>query len=101
MQNLNIPAEQPTLVPPQEGKTYPHLWVSNLEIVADDTQTGALSATFSPYNADTGDILNNKSERFATNDLWLLVGEVPEAANAMKAIAESVPAIRAWIKSKQ
>jgi hypothetical protein len=97
---MKINAETPVITPPQEPKQYPHLWIRSLELVAEDLETASLSATFCPYNADTQELMSEKQERFATNQLWLLIKEVPEAAEAYAAIAASVPAIRAWIKAR-
>jgi|DEB0MinimDraft_6_1074348.scaffolds.fasta_scaffold15845_2 hypothetical protein len=98
---MPIPAPEPITTDPVEAKTYPHSWIASLSVNVPSTSKGSLAINLLPCDATTGDIADGKLvERLQTGEFWQMMAEVPEAAAAMHAVFDAVPAIRAWIKTK-
>jgi len=95
---MAIPNPNPVVIPPvTEEKTYPHLWITNMRVRSPSLTSGSFMLEICPYNGETGEILNTDSKRIFF-DLWDAVRDVPEAAQAMQAVFNSVPHILAWLE---
>lgn len=96
-----IPNQTPLVVPASEEKTFPHLWIRNLNILANSNTHGVMQFSLSPYNSQTKEIHDSISKTIRVDDLWKAVNEVPEVAAAFGAIINAVVALEAWQESQE
>lgn len=81
------------ITPAVEEKTYPHLWIKNMNIHAKDETTATAFFQLCPYNTDTKEILDEPKNIYIDN-LWEKINESPEFQQAMEAIFEAVNIIK-------
>jgi len=92
--------ETPITKPAEPEKTFPIWWITALEIGCPSPTAGVVKFTRAPASND-GEILGDKSERIATNELWQLLAEVPKAKAAFEAVIDASPEIWAWIEKQK
>ena len=86
------------VIPAVEEKTFPHLWLSNINIYAQSTSNGHVFIETLPYNGDTKEIGSRDNVVVISTDrLWQAVDEVPEVKAAMDAIFAAIVPLRDWI----
>lgn len=95
---MAIPNTQPVVIPASEEKTFPHLWIKRISINSPNSSEGQLAISTVPYNADTGEIADVEPTVIRSNELWAVINNVPEAAQAMGAIFNAVPYLTAWLE---
>lgn len=81
------------IIPAVQEKTYPHLWIKNINIHAKDETTATAFFQLCPYNSETKEILD-ESKTIFIDDLWAKVNESPEFQQAMQAIFAAVNTIK-------
>jgi hypothetical protein len=100
--NIMIQAEQTITIPAVTEKTFGEQWVYNLSVHAPTPTTGRVSVELLPYNSQTGELGPSEFiQSFSTDKLWESIQEVPEMATAFSAIIAAVPAMKAWLASKE
>ncbi len=83
-------------------KSFPHLWLTDINVQAKTTTLGSLNIEAVPYNGETGEVADNTAvDTIYTENLWLAVQEVPEVALAMQAIFNAVEPLKAWIAENE
>lgn len=99
---MAIPNPQPVHVPPQNEKTFNHLWLTSVRINAPSQTEGQIRIEYLPYDGVTQEIYHHgERSRVIVPNLWEAVAEVPEAAAAMQAFFDAVAPILAWQEAKQ
>ena len=87
----------PIIIPTTAEKSFPHLWLYNINIHAPSINTGRISIETLPYNSDNLEIgAGDMMIPISTDQLWEAVNEVPEVAQAMAAIFAAVEPLRDW-----
>ena len=98
---MAITNPNPLEIPATEAKSFHDIWLTEVRIYAPTPTTGGISIQTLPFNGSTGEIADRKHQKtIITNDLWLASSEVPEVAAAMQAVFAAVPALEAWLDSK-
>ena len=98
---MPIIPDQPIVIPPSPGETFPAQWVYNLAIHAPAINEGSISIELLPF-----DPINHKLgpgstvETIQTDRLWEALAAAPEAAAAMQQVLDAVPALKAWIAAQ-
>ena len=97
---MPIDNESPITLPAQPEKILPHVWLYTLHAHAPSATSGTLRIDLRPCDANTGDIAGSEHNERLQVPFWKMISEVPEAAQAMQAVFDSIPAIREWAKSQ-
>lgn len=98
---MPIQNENPLVIPAESEKTLAQTWVSELRVSANSVSDGGLYLKLIPCDSETGEIADAEHARELHADFWDLISEVPEAAAAMQAVFDAVPAIEAYYDAKQ
>ena len=93
---MPIQNENPLVIPAKSEKTFPQIWVSSLNVTVPSPSEGKLYLQLRPCDAETGDIAEDQYSKSVEVNFWDLVSEVPEAATAMQAVFDAIPAIEAY-----
>jgi hypothetical protein len=72
-----------------------------MTIDAKNTSKGYLFIQLVPYDSDTDEDPNRDLAKGMQLKLWDVVNNVPEAATAMQAIFDAIPAIEAYYDANQ
>ena len=95
---MTLTNPNPVVIPPQPEQEFPHLWLREILVSAPSTSEGVIYIETLPYNQSTQTIgVNDHRVTIETRDLWRAVNEVPEVAQAMRAIFQAVEPLRAWL----
>lgn len=102
---MPISADNPLVIDPKpavKSRTLEYLWATRIILSMPDANTGIARVNFGHYDPTTGDVVQSQDqgEELYIEDLPLAVSEVPEAAAAMTAIIEAIPALRNWQNTK-
>lgn len=98
---MQIPSDNPIIVPPAEQKEFPDVWISSIIVHAPDAQNGSITIEFKPYNFQNKEIFPETTGSIWSGDLWRAVQEVPEVAQAMGAIFAAVEPLRQWANNPE
>jgi hypothetical protein len=98
---MPIIKDTPVVIPAKAEKTLPHTWISQMTIDAKNTSNGYLFIQLVPYDSDTDEDPNRDLAKGMQLELWDVVNNVPEAATAMQAIFDAIPAIEAYYDANQ
>jgi hypothetical protein len=98
---MPIIKDTPLVIPAKSEKTLPHTWISQMTIDAKNTSKGYLFIQLVPYDTDTDEDPDRTLAKGMQLKLWDVINNVPEAATAMEAIFDAVPAIEAYYDAKQ
>lgn len=98
---MPIQNQNPLTIPAEAEKTLAQTWVSELRVNAESASDGALYLRLLPCDSETGEIADSEHAKEIHVDFWDLISEVPEAAAAMQAVFDAVPAIEAYHIAKQ
>ena len=83
-------------------KTYPHIWLTDIQIRSESHSTGYIDISYVPYDGDTLDIVTGHDPiTIRTSDLWTAVNEVSAVAVAMQAIFDAVIPLRTWLSERE
>lgn len=83
-------------------KTFPHLWLSEINIQSSSIAEGTLNIQSLPYDGDTMEVAQNgPAASIYTEELWTAVQEVSSVAIAMQAIFDAVGPLKEWIANRQ
>ena len=94
---MPIKKETPLVIPAKDAKTFPHTWLSELTVTAPSSVEGYLYLKLTPYDADSSpEELNLETSQGLHLDLWEVIDNVPEAATAMQAVFDAIPAIETY-----
>lgn len=97
--NNDNPVVVPAVTVPE--KTYPHIWLTSINVEAPTQTAGSLRIEHVPYNGDTYEIKENSPvSTIDTANLWTAVQEVSAVAVAMQAIFDAVEPLRDWIAAR-
>jgi hypothetical protein len=92
--------DEPIVAPPTPQKTYPIVWIRNLQINAHDPNSeGQLYLEIVPMAADR-ELLYSGTIELKTDTLYQAMSEVPELAQAFGAILAAVKPLKAWIDAQ-
>lgn len=92
--------DEPIVAPPQPQKTFPIVWIRNLQIQAHDPgNEGSLYLEIVPMAADR-ELLYSGTIELKTAELYRAMTEVPELAQAFGAILAAVKPLKAWIDAQ-
>ncbi|MFO0452105.1 MAG: hypothetical protein ACK52I_26215 [Pseudomonadota bacterium] len=92
--------DEPIVAPPTPQKTYPIVWIRNLQINAHDPNSeGQLYLEIVPMSQDR-ELLYSGTIELKTAELYRAMQEVPELANAFGAILAAVKPTQAWIDAQ-
>jgi hypothetical protein len=102
---MPISADTPLVIDPKpavKSRTLEHLWASKIILSMPDASSGIARVNFGYYDPATGEVVHRQDldEELYIDDLPSAVSEVPEAAAAMAAIIEAIPALREWQQAK-
>lgn len=95
-----IPNQNPLVIPAVAEKTFPHMWIKNINIVSNSKTHGVLQFTLSPYNGQTDEVHDSILKTIMVDDLWKAIEEVPELGLAFVKIMEAVTPLEAWLQSQ-
>lgn len=98
---MPIETENPLVIPAESEKTLSQIWVSSLTVNVPTASDGSLYVQLRPYDAATGEIADEKYAKGMQLNFWELISEVPEAAAAMQAVFDAIPAIEEYHDAKQ
>jgi hypothetical protein len=90
---MPISNTEPVIVPQTEQKTFPHIWIKDIQISAPSSSEGYAIFQLCPYNAETQEILD-QSKTIFIEDLWGKINESPQFQQAMGAIFAAVETIK-------
>lgn len=95
---MPITKKIPLVIPAGVEKTLPHTWVSELVVNVSSKSKAYMFLKLTPFNAYTGEDPDVKNSETMHLDFWDVIANVPEAAMAMQAVFDAVPAIEAYNK---
>jgi|APGre2960657373_1045057.scaffolds.fasta_scaffold159860_2 hypothetical protein len=85
----------PVVKPAVDEKVYPHIWVNNIQInTPNPTSKGRAVFTLSPYDANTGEMLENAKRQIVIKDLFDVIADKPAFQEAMSAILAAINEIK-------
>jgi len=96
---MPIQNENPLVIPAESEKTFPQIWVSSLNVTVPSPSEETLYLQLRPCDSETGEIAEDQYAKSLGVNFWDLVSEVPEAATAMQAVFDAIPAIEAYYDS--
>lgn len=96
---MPIQNENPLILPAESEKTFPQIWVSSLNVTVPSASEGSLHLQLRPCDSSTGEIADDQYSKSLAVNFWGLVSEVPEAATAMQAVFDAIPAIEAYYEA--
>jgi hypothetical protein len=98
---MAIPAQNPTTVPAVSAKSFPDLWLYNINIYAPAVNSGRIYIEALPYNPDVQEIGPATGlEVITTNALFEVTYDVPEVGIAYQAIIDAIVPLREWIAAR-
>jgi hypothetical protein len=98
---MAIPAQNPTTVPAVSAKSFPDLWLYNINIHAPAVNSGRIYIEALPYNPDTQEIGPAAGLEVITTDaLFEAAYDVPEVGIAYQAIIDAIVPLREWIAAR-
>lgn len=97
---MAIPNNTPLTVPASAEKEFPHLWIQSIKVAAPNHERGGLEIKTVPYNADTGEIADANPTRIRSTNLWSLLNECPQVAEAMEGIFAALPALNEYLTNE-
>ena len=99
---MAIPNKTPLTQPATAEKLFNAIWLTDIRILAPSSSQGSIRIKHQPFNSSTGEIEGSRENTHViqTSKLWLASSEVPEVAAAMQAVFDAVPALEAWLDSK-
>jgi hypothetical protein len=98
---MPIPAQNPTTVPAVSAKSFPDLWLYNINIHAPAINTGRIYIEALPYNPDIQEIGPASGLEVITTDaLFEAAYDVPEVGAAYQAIIDAIVPLREWIATR-
>ena len=98
---MAIPNKKPLTIPASESQTFDAIWLTDIRILSPGLSQGSIRIKHQPFDSLTGGIGHKDHTRIIqTGELWLASSEVPEVAAAMQAVFAAVPALEAWLDSK-
>lgn len=93
--------DEPIVAPPTPQKTYPIVWIRNLQINAHDPNgEGQLYLEIVPMSTEK-ELLYSGTIELKTGELYRAMAEVPELAQAFGAILAAVKPLQNWIDTQQ
>ena len=98
---MPIKKDTPVVIPAKAEKILPHTWISQMTIDALNDSKGYLFIQLIPYDADSDEDPDRENAKGMQLKLWDVINEVPEAAAAMQAVFDAIPAIEAYHDAKQ
>lgn len=94
--------DEPVAAPAVPEKTFPIIWIRNLQIQAHDPNAeGHLYLELLPMAVDRELYWGNGSIQIKTDHLYQAMNKVPEVAAAFDAILNCIKPLQAWIASQQ
>ena len=85
----------PVVKPSTTEKTYPHLWINNIQInCPSPTAKGRAVFTVSPYDGTSGEMLEGSQRQIVVKDLFDAIATSPTLQQAMGAIFAAVDEIK-------
>jgi hypothetical protein len=96
--NMPITKKTPLVIPAEAEKTLPHTWVSELVVNVSSKSKAYMFLKLTPFNSDSDEGPDVKNSETMHLDFWDVVANVPEAATAMQAVFDAVPAIETYYK---
>ena len=98
---MPIPAQNPTTVPAVSAKSFPDLWLYNINIHAPAVNSGRIYIEALPYNPDIQEIGPASGLEVITTDaLFEAAYDVPEVGIAYQAIIDAIVPLREWIAAR-
>ena len=101
---MPIDNDNPVVVPAISAvpeKTFPHVWLTSINVEAPTQTAGSIRIEHVPYNGDTYEIQENSPvSTIDTANLWTAVQEVSAVAVAMQCIFDAVEPLREWIAAR-
>lgn len=78
---------------------YDSMWIYSVSVLAPDPsmQSGRIVIEYYPMVSGTGELKTDALQRISTDQLWPLVGTVPEVAQALGAILAAIKPIEAAV----
>ena len=95
---MPITKKTPLVIPAEAEKTLPHTWVSELVVNVSSKSKAYMFLKLTPFNSDYDEGPDVKNSETMHLDFWDVVANVPEAAAAMQAVFDAVPAIETYYK---
>jgi hypothetical protein len=95
---MPITKKIPLVIPAKVEKTLPHTWISELVVNVSSISEAYMFLKLTPYNSDSDEDPDLKNSETMHLDFWDVVANVPEAAAAMQAVFDAVPAIETYYK---
>lgn len=89
--------------PAESAKTYDAMWVYSLSILAPDPgmTSGRIVIEYYPMVSGTGELKTDELHRISTDQLWQLVGTVPEVGTALGAVLAAIKPIEAALEAME
>lgn len=97
---MPITKKIPLVIPAGVEKTLPHTWISELVVNVSSISEAYMFLKLTPYNSDSDEDPDLKNSETMHLDFWDVVANVPEAAAAMQAVFDAVPAIETYNKKR-
>jgi len=95
---MPIIKETPLVIPAEAEKTLPHTWLSELVVNAPNASEGYMSLKLTAFDSDSDEDPDPKNSEMLHLDFWEVIANVPEAATAMQAVFDAVPAIETYYR---
>jgi len=95
---MPIIKETPLVIPAEAEKTLPHTWLSELVVNAPNASEGYMCLKLTAFDSDSDEDPDPKNSEMVHLDFWEVIANVPEAATAMQAVFDAVPAIETYYR---
>lgn len=82
-------------------KTYDGVWICSFIANFPSNDSGYLRIETKPFSTTTGEIFQVDPEVISTDQIWLMMQEVPEAAIAMNSVISAIIPIKNWIEDRK